>query len=427
MPAQPTYAAILAVVMGCAPKVESTPPPVEPSPAPTAPTLEVTADAQPETTDDPTAADPKPTAAHTQAVIVVPMHDAQWRPRLPVLPLHDLDETELQRSRECLEAHRLDDPEVNPHELMAGAACLREARQIGREVTLYRHMLQAHPQLPLTMEATRVLGLRLEQIDDRAGALQAFSAYLARYPKQEDARAVGKRSVCLARSIGDMTQEEFLLSQLERLYGRRGFERPATDALPRLCGEATPTAAECSIVGRSGEAHPERRTARRPGAIAASAERPSRPIRAPNDAEHRPGPPTAVECPSSGALGGPPGEVNRDAPRGDHSICGAATEAHTSPERRGASSRWHRDRLVSTARTAVGGTMVGARSALRQANRNHRESRLTELQAPHFEAARGQPCGKPTATIVSPGSPSSRPRTSRQRAVSLAASQPQPS
>ncbi|MEX1367319.1 MAG: hypothetical protein AB1Z98_29600, partial [Nannocystaceae bacterium] len=133
--------------------------------------------------------------------------------------------------------HGVTNPEVSLGELMAAAACLRGARQYGREVSMYRLVLQRRPQAPIASEATRSMGLRLEQMDERSGALDTFEDYLKRFPKQADARAVGTRAVCLARTLGDSRREEHMLGTLERNYGREGFARPEPEQLPALCGE----------------------------------------------------------------------------------------------------------------------------------------------------------------------------------------------
>lgn len=120
---------------------------------------------------------------------------------------------------------------------MAGAACLRGARHYGMEIMLLGRVAQQNAEPPLAMEATRVRGIRLEQIDDRARALEAYVEYLQRRPKHEDALALGKRAVCLARSLGLEQQERFLLAELQRLYGRKGFVRLDGEELMIACEE----------------------------------------------------------------------------------------------------------------------------------------------------------------------------------------------
>lgn len=65
-----------------------------------------------------------------------------------------------------------------------------------------------------------------------------FAGYLQKYPRQDDARAIGMRAVCLARSLTNEQREEELLGQLDRYYGRKGFVRPSSQDMPTLCAEA---------------------------------------------------------------------------------------------------------------------------------------------------------------------------------------------
>lgn len=180
---------------------------------------------------------PEPALVDEPAV-EVPRVEGQWRPRLPAISLEPLDEDELRRGDECMEAHRVAEPETSPQELMAGARCLRDARHYGKEIAIYRLVLAKAPELPGAMEAMRSMALRFEQMDQRSGALDGLEGYLQRYPGEEDARAVGERAVCLARSLSDPRREEELLAALDRYFRRRGFVRPAADDLLALCGEA---------------------------------------------------------------------------------------------------------------------------------------------------------------------------------------------
>ncbi|MEM9454941.1 MAG: hypothetical protein AAGF11_12230 [Myxococcota bacterium] len=170
-------------------------------------------------------------------VVEVPIVGEQWRPPLTSLSKEPLDEAEQERTVECFETHHVLDPEAGSHELMAAAACMRGARAYGKEVSLYRLILGRHPELPEGMEVTRLLGLRLEQLDHQSGALDVFAEYLRRYPQQEDARAIGMRAVCVARSLMNDQREEELLGLLDRYFRRKGFVRPSPPDMPELCGE----------------------------------------------------------------------------------------------------------------------------------------------------------------------------------------------
>ncbi|MEX1367315.1 MAG: hypothetical protein AB1Z98_29580, partial [Nannocystaceae bacterium] len=75
-------------------------------------------------------------AASSEPVVEVPVVDGQWRPVLPAIDLETLDDAERQRGAECFETHGVTNPEVSLGELMAAAACLRGARQYGREVSM---------------------------------------------------------------------------------------------------------------------------------------------------------------------------------------------------------------------------------------------------------------------------------------------------
>ena len=224
-------------MVACTPQTETSPPHAVSSKA--APTADVSTEEGP----SPAAAEPEAAVAMADVpvadvpVVEVPIVGEQWRPPLTSLSKEPLDEAEQERTVKCFETHHLLDPEVNPHELMAGAVCLRGARAYGKEVSLYRMILGRYPELPEGMEATRLLGLRLEQLDHRSGALDVFREYLQRYPRQEDARAIGMRAVCLARSVMNDQREEELLGLLDRYFRRRGFVRPSPQDMPGLCGE----------------------------------------------------------------------------------------------------------------------------------------------------------------------------------------------
>lgn len=222
----------MVAMVACAPHTETSPPHAMPS------TAAPTADASIEQGSSPAAAEPEAAVAVTDVPVVeVPIVGEQWRPPLTSLSKEPLDEAERERAAKCFETHHVLDPEVNAHELMAAAACLRGARAYGKEVSLYRLILGRHPELPEGMEATRLLGLRLEQLDHRSGALDVFREYLQRYPRQEDARAIGMRAVCVARSLTNDQREEELLGLLDRYFRRKGFVRPSPQDMPGLCGE----------------------------------------------------------------------------------------------------------------------------------------------------------------------------------------------
>lgn len=58
----------------------------------------------------------------------------------------------------------------------------------------------------------------------RSKAVETYRSYLSKYPAHDDARALGQRAVCLARSLKDSATVETLLSDLERNYGRNRTE-----------------------------------------------------------------------------------------------------------------------------------------------------------------------------------------------------------
>jgi len=181
--------------------------------------------------------DASPEPVVDEPVVEVPVVEGRWRPPLPAVSLETLDDDEFKRSNECFETHPVTDPEADPKELMAAAACLRGARSYGKEVSIYRLILARYSDQPLAMEAMRSMGLRFEQMENWSGALDTYETYLERYPKQEDARALGLRYVCVARVLEDLRREEKMLSTLEKVFGRKGFVRPTPQQLPTLCEE----------------------------------------------------------------------------------------------------------------------------------------------------------------------------------------------
>lgn len=226
--------------LACSPRSGTRPPIVEASPEASSEVSTTHAEVPDEGTPRPSAeVEPEAGAelASDRPAIEVPTVAGQWRPPLPAISLEPLDEDEQRRGDECMQTHRIADPDTNPLELMAGARCLRDARSFGKEIAIYRLVLSKAPEQPSAMEAMRSMALRFEQMDQRAMALDGLEGYLQRYPREEDARAVGERAVCLARSVEDPRREEELLATLDRYFRRRGFERPAPEDLPALCGE----------------------------------------------------------------------------------------------------------------------------------------------------------------------------------------------
>jgi hypothetical protein len=210
------------------PRRAAAPPPADATardPASSA-TLPASADAAPKDTSVPeTSGDPAP-----------------WIEPLPPLTLGELTDDQQSRSRACLDDHDVRSPSAAAASIMAAAECLAAIPTPGQEIRLYRLLVESHPAAPEALEATRRLGTRYEQLDLRAEAAAAYGAYLRRYPKQDDARGLGQRAVCLARSLGPGTHVDDLLAELERLYGRRGFIRPTEDELARSCALLPPVA-----------------------------------------------------------------------------------------------------------------------------------------------------------------------------------------
>jgi hypothetical protein len=223
---------ILVASLACGPRGAA-----DPSP-PVAPTLEH--EPAPPISEPPVdGAATEPNAVEASTSESAAPQPTGWRPPLPPLALVEATDAQKERARQCFDIHRVQAPDVRPDELLAAARCVGELSLPGHEIRLYEHLLATHPAAPETMEATRELGRRLEQVDARAPALEAYEAYLHRYPKQDDARALGQRAVCLARTLQDDARADALLTDLARLYGRRGFARPSTDELPGLCGETS--------------------------------------------------------------------------------------------------------------------------------------------------------------------------------------------
>lgn len=72
-----------------------------------------------------------------------------------------------------------------------------------------------HPTGPHAAEVLVLLGHRFEQLDLHGKAVASYQSYLSTYPKHDDALAMGKRAVCLARSVGDHGTAQAILSELE--------------------------------------------------------------------------------------------------------------------------------------------------------------------------------------------------------------------
>ncbi len=226
---------IACMLMGCTPR--------DPAPT-TAPELAGSS----ESSSSEPAPDATPGGEPTPEPEPEPAGDASesllWFEPLPALSLETPTEEQKARIRQCGEAHRVQEPDVTVLELMAAAECFGAIPMPGHEIRIYRHVLQNYPEAPQNVDAAREVGRRYEQIDVRPQAIDGYVAYLTRYPKQADARALGQRAVCLARSLGDGARADEILGELERFYGRRGFVRPDDAALDELCRGLEPVRAE---------------------------------------------------------------------------------------------------------------------------------------------------------------------------------------
>lgn len=189
-------------------------PSVEPAPA--------TAAAQPEETPAPATEDPLP---------------VWWTP-LPSVSLDPLSDEEQHAARECVRT--ISGSDAPPSDLLVAAKCLGEQRAYGLELRVLRQLLHRHPTAEEAPAVHVAVGRRFEQLDRRADALDAYATYLKTFPKHDDARALGERAVCLARSLGDTRTAEALLQDLQRLYGRRGFVTPPDIAFEQLCAGLAP-------------------------------------------------------------------------------------------------------------------------------------------------------------------------------------------
>ena len=160
-----------------------------------------------------------------------------WTP-LPSVSLDPLSDAEQRAARAC--AKTISGSDASPSDLLAAAECLGENRAYGLELRVLRQLLHDHPSAEEAPAVHVAIGRRFEQLDRRADALDAYARYLKTFPKHDDARALGERAVCLARSLGDTRTVEALLQDLQRLYGRRGFVTPPNIAFEQLCAGLAP-------------------------------------------------------------------------------------------------------------------------------------------------------------------------------------------
>jgi tetratricopeptide (TPR) repeat protein len=192
--------------------------------------------APPPAVAQPAAEAPRPAADEpdTQARDGSDLPPPWWTP-LPALSLGALTEHEIAAAKACGDAHDLSSRDTAAADLLTAAHCFGAARAFGKEIAMYRRILADHRGAEEAAIALLDLGQRHEQLDDRPAAIAVYADVLARYPTREDARALGQRAVCLAASLEDTQTVEKLLSQLDELYGRRGFVVPPSQALVQLC------------------------------------------------------------------------------------------------------------------------------------------------------------------------------------------------
>lgn len=181
--------------------------------------------------DPPTQTDETPEPATADALPV-------WWTPLPSISLDPLSDEEQRAARECVQA--VSGSDAPPSDLLEAAECLGEQRAYGLELRVLRQLLHEHPTAAEAPAVHVAIGRRFEQLDRRADALDAYATYLRTFPKHDDARALGERAVCLARSLGDTRTAEALLLDLQRLYGRRGFVTPPNIAFEQLCAGLAP-------------------------------------------------------------------------------------------------------------------------------------------------------------------------------------------
>jgi hypothetical protein len=198
----------------------------------------------------PTTAEPPPATATGDAASDPPASDppasdppsepVTWITPPPTLVLTDLTEEQQAKARACFETHDVRSPAATSVTILGAAECVGRIPAPAHEIRLYKLLVETASDSPEAVLAFPRLGARFEQLDIRPQAVDAYVAYLRRYPKQADARELGQRAVCLARSLGDHARTEAILADLEQLYGRRGFTRPTGDALDRLCASLPP-------------------------------------------------------------------------------------------------------------------------------------------------------------------------------------------
>ncbi len=157
-----------------------------------------------------------------------------WTPVAPI-SLEELSQADQAAVKDCVEQHRVTESDATADELYAGAVCLGAHRAYGSEIKVFTRLLQQYPDAPQYGDVLVALGQRYEQIDMRAKAVDAYRTLLAKYAKRDDAQPMGKRAVCLARSLGDAATVETLLADLHRRYGRQGFVVPPDVAFEQLC------------------------------------------------------------------------------------------------------------------------------------------------------------------------------------------------
>ena len=173
-----------------------------------------------------------------------------WTP-LPSISLGPLTKEELAGSMACISPERAASEDVTAEELFAAAQCLGQHRAFGKEVVMYRVLLDRFPHAPNVPDVQIAMGRRYEQVDRPWDAVRAYARLVKLYPKHEDAEALGKRVVCLARSLDDPDTAQSMLQDLQRLFGRaRRFVPPPEAALDQLCAglprpeESRPTSTE---------------------------------------------------------------------------------------------------------------------------------------------------------------------------------------
>lgn len=137
----------------------------------------------------------------------------------------------------CVERHRLLADDATDVELLAGAKCMGEDHGVGKMIRIAMTLVDRFPESSLVPDALILMGRGFERAGRLPDAIERYQSLLRRYPNHELARVVGQRAVCLARAVPLPERERELLVQLERLYGRKGFETPDPERLGISCGE----------------------------------------------------------------------------------------------------------------------------------------------------------------------------------------------